>query len=68
MTRKRARHLLLEVSRRAYLKQYGSLKGWGKIAKHYRDDWRHKDYTATGGYKNAWNSEIMTLLRESVGM
>ena len=68
MNRKRARHLLLEVSRRLYLKEHGNLKGFGKIAKFYNDDWRHTDYKVTGGYKAAWNNEIMVRLRESVGM
>lgn len=68
MTRKKARNLLLEMSRRIYLQQHGSLKGFGEVAKFYRDSWRHKDYKSTGGYKKAWNSEIMVALRKSVGM
>lgn len=68
MKRKRARHLLLEVARRVYLGQHGTLKGFGKVAKFYRDEWRHLDYTATGGYKAAWNCEAMAALRKSVGM
>ena len=68
MTRKRARHLLLEMSRRVYLKEHGTLKGFGKIAKHYNDDWRHINYATTGGYKKSWNSELMVLVREYVGM
>ena len=59
---------MMELSRRIYLNQNGSLKGFGKIAEFYNDNWRHKDYKSTGGYKNAWNSEIMVQLRKSVGM
>lgn len=68
MTRKRARHLLLEMSRRLYLKEHGNLKGFGKIARHYNDRWRHRDYRTTGGYKVSWNSDMMKLLRDMVGM
>ena len=68
MTRKRARHLTLELCRRLYLKDHGTLKGFGRIAAHYRDDWRHTDYTTTGGYKKAWNLDIMVQLREILGM
>lgn len=68
MTRKRARHLLLEMSRRLYLKEHGNLKGFGAIAKFYNDDWRHRDYKATGGYKKAWESDLMKQLRGSLGM
>lgn len=68
MNRKKARHLMMEVSRRLYIKEHGNLKGFGKIAKFYNDDWRHKDFKATGGYKKAWNSDVMKLLRETLGM
>lgn len=68
MTRKRARHLLMEMSRRLYLTDHETLKGFGKISKHYRDDWRHLNYKTTGGYKKAWDSEIMRQLRASVEM
>ena len=68
MSRKRARHLMLECSRRIYLNYYGTLKGFGKTARFYGDNWRHSDYKSTGGYKAAWNSEIMQELRKSVGM
>lgn len=68
MTRKKARNLMLEMSRRVYLKEHGTLKGFGSVAKHYRDDWRHLNYKSTGGYKNAWNSELMKLVRDYVGM
>lgn len=68
MTRKRARHLLLEMSRRLYMQEHGTLKGFGKVAKHYSDSWRHANYSITGGYKAAWNSEIMVALRKAVDM
>lgn len=68
MTRKKARHLNLELCRRLYLKEHGNLKGFGKIAKFYSDSWRHKDYSKTGGYKAAWNNEVMVTLRKSVEM
>lgn len=68
MNRKKARHLVMEMSRRLYLKEHGDLKGFGKIAKFYNDDWRHTDYNLTGGYKKAWNSPAMTTLREILGM
>lgn len=68
MTRKKARHLLMEFARRIYMQEHGTLKGFGKIAKHYSDSWRHENYAVTGGYKAAWNSEIMVQLRKSVGM
>lgn len=68
MTRKRARHLMTEFSRRVYLKENGTLKGFGRSAKYYRDDWRHLNYAETGGYKSAWNSDVMVRLREMYGM
>lgn len=68
MTRKKARHLMLELARRLYLQNNGNLKGFGKIAKFYRDSYRHNDYFVSGGYKATWNSELIVLLRETVGM
>lgn len=68
MKRKRARGLLLELCRRMYLKEHGTLKGFGKVAKYYRDEWRHKDYRITGGYKKAWNHDYMVTLRKACGM
>lgn len=68
MNRKKARRLWIELNRRIYLKQHGTLKGFGAIERHYNDDWRHKDYKSTGGYKASWNSELVKQLRESVGM
>ncbi len=68
MSRKRARHLMLELARRIHKNYYGNLKGFGKTARFYSDDWRHLDYKSTGGYKASWNSEIIRQLRDSVGM
>ena len=68
MTRKKARKLTMELSRRIYLDSHGTLKGFGKVSKLYNDDWRHKDYSVTGGYKKGWNNDIMVQLRQSFGM
>ena len=68
MNRKRARHLWLELSRRIYLDNYGTLKGFGKIAKHYRDEYRHTDYSKTGGYKAGWENDIVKQLRDYYNM
>lgn len=43
MTRKRERHIMLEVARQLYLQQYGTLKGFGKIAINYNSDKRWRD-------------------------
>ena len=68
MTRKKARKLMRELSRRVYLQQHGNLKGFGSVDRFYNDNWRHLDYSSTGGYKSAWNNPILKTLRESVGM
>ena len=68
MTRKKARKLMTELSRRIYLENHGTLKGFGKVSKFYNDNWRHIDYSKTGGYKKAWNNDIMVQLRQSFGM
>lgn len=67
MNRKRARHLHLELSRRIYLREHGTLKGWGKIAKFYNDDWRPK-FRLIYGYKGCWNYDIMVQVRKDYGM
>lgn len=67
MKREKARKLMLEVSRRLYLQDHGTTKGFGRIAKFYRAGWM-PDNKVTGGYKNAWNSKIMKELRELTGM
>lgn len=68
MTRKKARHLNMELCRRLYEREHGTLKGFGIIAKWYSDSWRHTDYSKTGGYKATWNNDVMVQLRKSVGM
>ena len=65
MTRKRARHLMLELSRRVYLNQKGTLKGFGKMAKLYGDSWRPCDPYLS--YKDVWSVE-MKEFRKMVGM
>ena len=68
MKRKKARHLIMELARRIYFDTYGTYKGFGKRAKHYRDDYRQKDHILTGGYKKAWNHELIIELRKKYGM
>lgn len=68
MTRKKARKLTMELSRRLYIMEHGNLKGFGKVSKSYRDGWRHLNYSTTGGYKKGWNSELMVQVRQIVGM
>ena len=58
---------MMEFSRRIYLKHHGNLKGFGKIAKFYRDGWR-PDVRTIGGYKGMWNSDVMLTLRKTIGM
>ena len=72
MTRKKMRNNLRELSRRIHLEQHGSLKGWGKIARFYGDQWR-PNWEEAGrwgfkSYSDMWNSKVMTDMRESVGM
>lgn len=69
MTRKRFRHLLMEVSRRAHLNVHGDLKGFGNTSKFYDRNWRMKCHPGeVGGYRAAWESEALKDLRASVGM
>lgn len=69
MTRKRFRHLMMEVMRRVYLNCHGDLKGFGNIAKFYDRNWRMKFHPGeVGGYRAAWESEALKALRASVGM
>ena len=67
MNRKKARHLFLELARRNYLDYYGTLKGFGKIAKFYRDEWK-PNISALGGYKESWNSNVIKEIRKNVNM
>ncbi len=40
MNRKKARGKMLDFARRVYLYEHGNLKGFGAVAKFYRDEWR----------------------------
>ena len=62
MNRKRARHLFMELARRNYLKYYGSLKGFGKVAKFYREEWR-PDVSKIGSYKACWEYPTIKEIR-----
>ena len=67
MNRKRARHLFMELARRNYLEYYGSLKGFGKVAKFYRDEWR-PDIYIIGSYKSAWEHQAIKGMRNLYNM
>lgn len=67
MTRKKASRLFMEMSRRIHLEYHGSLQGFGKVASFYRRSWR-PDVKQVGGYKAAWNSDIVVQIRNTVGM
>ena len=72
MTQKKARHLAMELSRRIYLGTHGTLKGFGKISRHYSDRW-HLKFDVLGeyninSYHDAWNAPIMQQLRKLYGM
>lgn len=67
MNRKRARHLFLELARRNYLEYYGSLKGFGNVAKFYRNEWK-PDITKIGGYKASWEYPVVKELRKHFNM
>lgn len=69
MTRKRARHLLMELARRMHLQEHGTLRGFGKTASFYRDSWKPAEgINKFGGYKGAWENEIIREMRKSCGM
>ena len=70
MSRKRMRHLLLEVSRRLHFEQHKTYEGFGKTAKFYGENWRpvYEEIQKLGGYKAAWNNDVVKQLRNSVGM
>lgn len=67
MTQKHVRKLMLEIARRIYLQEHGTLKGFGKIASYYRSNWK-PDAKKLGGYKAIWENEFMLLLRNNFGM
>lgn len=56
---------MMELSRQMHIKEHGTLKGFGETAKFYRADWRGH---FPGGYKAAFESEIMKELRAIFGM
>lgn len=58
---------MVEMVRRMYLKEHGTLKGFGKTASFYRGNWR-PNVNGFGGYKASWESKVMQDLRKSVGM
>lgn len=72
MSRKKMRHLLMEISRQIQLKQTGTLRGWGKIARFYGDSWLPNFDTmrelGINSYKELWECDAMVALRKSVGM
>lgn len=71
MSRKKFRHLMMELVRLTHLK-YGTKAGLGETLKFYRD----RDIKETlklspyfyNSYSEVWNSEPFKNLRESVGM
>lgn len=67
MNRRTARHLMLELMRRVYLDQHKTLKGFGKTAKFYDRNWKPK-VNEVGGYKAAWESDLLKTLRTVNGM
>ncbi len=72
MTRKKARHLFLEMARRMHMNQHGGLQGFGKTASYYGADWRPDFEVARrwglNSYEDCWNSEAVKQIRKSVGM
>jgi hypothetical protein len=57
----------MELARRVYLETHGNLKGFGKIARFYRKDWK-PDVAYRGGYKSVWNTLAMKYVRMLYGM
>ena len=69
MTRKKFKHLLLELSR-SYLQVHGNLKGFGKIAKYYDYNWcvKWNEIPDFKSYNDLWNCNLLKDLRRSVNM
>ena len=67
MKRDKLRRLFTEIARRSYEQNNGTLKGFGKVAKFYDRNWR-PNVESFGGYKGAWNSEVVKNIRQSVQM
>lgn len=70
MSRKRTRNLFRELARRIYFDQHKTYEGFGGIAKFYGENWRplYEEIQKLGGYKAAWDSDVVKDLRNSVGM
>lgn len=69
MTQKKARHMMMEVSRRIYMNANGTLKGFGKISRFYNDQWKPRfGEMGINSYDDAWNMDAMVALRKTVGM
>ena len=66
MSRKRANHLMLELTRRIYMQKNGNLKGFGKL-RAFKAYWKFYNMP-TCGYKAVWDSEELLKVRRSVGM
>ena len=51
MSRKKLRQLVIECTRRAYMNRYGTLSGFGEVARFYNDDFfkgiRREEYWRT---------------------
>lgn len=60
---------MLNLARIMYLKDKGTLKGFGKTSSFYGRNWRPnmKIIQDCGGYKNVWNSQLMCDLRAACG-
>ncbi len=68
MTRKRFRHLMMELHRRILMSQW-RYSGFGKVAKGWDRNWRMTCHPGElGGYKAIWESKELKPLRDSVGM
>lgn len=63
----------MEMARRIHLQQHGNLKGFGKTAKFYGDQWRPKfktdlDKYGVNSYQEIFDNETIKALMKSVGM
>ena len=75
MTRKKFMKMRREMARRIWLKQNGSLKGFGKSDKAMRNkgvDWKGlqaiEGFESVNSYEACWNSKPFLSIREMVGM
>ena len=60
---------MMNLARIMYLKEKGTLKGFGKISSFYGRNWRPNMGVIQdcGGYRNVWNSKLMRDLRAAYG-